>query len=203
DGAVVGTGPVGVVLAHQYPATLCGWWPYAVFLAKRGFHVLLFDFRCFGDSECPTGRQRWDLTADLRAAADQLRSRGARSVSLFGASLGGAAVLVAGSRIEPPPAAVVELSGEPHLGIIGAPLEAGTAVRQLTVPTMFVVARDDPAVTPQETRAMWRRTPARDKRLIVLPAAFGHGWNMLTTSLTHWAPLARQVADFVRTHSKG
>jgi pimeloyl-ACP methyl ester carboxylesterase len=198
DGAMVGSGPTGVVLAHQYPSDLCGWWPYANYLAARGFRVLLFDFRCFGSSECPTDRDRWNTTADLQAASDQLRRRGARSVALVGASLGGAAVLVAGSRIRPPVAAIVELSGEPELVSIGAPLEAGAAVRRLHVPTMFVVARGDAAVTPSQTRRMWGETPASDKQLLVLPAYYGHGWDMLTTSLTHWGPLAARVARFIR-----
>src|SRR6476619_794588 len=34
DGAIVGTGPSGVVLSHQYPASLCGWWPFASYLAS-------------------------------------------------------------------------------------------------------------------------------------------------------------------------
>jgi hypothetical protein len=36
DGVLVGSGPAGVVLLHQYPADLCGFWPYAVYLSKRG-----------------------------------------------------------------------------------------------------------------------------------------------------------------------
>src|SRR3954452_6740696 len=55
-GAVVGSGPVGAVLIHEYPLDLCGWWPYARYLAHHGAHVLLFDVRCFGRSECGGGR---------------------------------------------------------------------------------------------------------------------------------------------------
>src|SRR2546428_10529610 len=55
DGAAVGTGRSGVVLAHEYPADLCGWWPFATHLARHGFRVLAFDFRCFGLSTCPRG----------------------------------------------------------------------------------------------------------------------------------------------------
>src|SRR5881394_2420106 len=53
DGAEIGSGPVGVVLGHQYPAELCGWWPFAVYLAHHGVRVFLFDFRCMGQSPCP------------------------------------------------------------------------------------------------------------------------------------------------------
>jgi dienelactone hydrolase len=164
---------------------------------------LLFDFRCLGASDCPAGDARWNLTADLQAASEQLRSRGARSVALVGASLGGSAVLIAGSRVTPRPSAVVELSGEPDLAFIGAPLQAGRAVHGLRVPTMFVVAREDPTVTAAQTTRMWRDTPAHTKRLVILPSFAGHGWSMLTTTPTDWTPLARRIATFVRTQAGG
>jgi pimeloyl-ACP methyl ester carboxylesterase len=201
DGAVVGTGSIGVVLAHQYPASLCGWWPYATYLAKRGFQVMLFDFRCFGESACPTEHKRWDLTADLQAASSELLHRGTDSVSLVGASLGAAAVLVAGTKLSPRPSSVISLSGEPDLGNIGLTDNAGPAVHHLDVPTLYVVARDDPSVSVEETRTMFRNTASNDKQLIVLPAYDGHGWDMLTKSLTTWGPLAARAAEFIREHA--
>jgi hypothetical protein len=33
DGVMVGNGPAGVVLTHEYPADLCGSWPFAAYLA--------------------------------------------------------------------------------------------------------------------------------------------------------------------------
>src|ERR1051325_11320678 len=112
DGIVLGGGPAGVVLAHQYPADLCGWWPYALVLARDGFRVLLFDFRCFGLSPCPT-EGGGDLSADGAGAAAELRRRGATTVALVGASLGGTTSLMAATKMTPQPDAVVSLSGEP------------------------------------------------------------------------------------------
>src|SRR4051812_27721164 len=40
-GAVVGSGPVGAVLIHEYPLDFCGWWPYARYLSRRGVHALV------------------------------------------------------------------------------------------------------------------------------------------------------------------
>jgi pimeloyl-ACP methyl ester carboxylesterase len=57
DGAIVGGGPVGVVLLHEYPGPMCGWWPYAAYLSHHGMQALLFDFRCLGLSSCPRGRE--------------------------------------------------------------------------------------------------------------------------------------------------
>src|SRR4051794_36890271 len=85
-GAVVGSGPVGAVLIHEYPLDLCGFWPYARYLARRGIHVLLLDLRCFGRSACTGGRGH--ATTDVAAAVAELRRRGARSVALVGASMG-------------------------------------------------------------------------------------------------------------------
>src|SRR4029077_17486896 len=101
DGAIVGSGPSGVVLAHQYPASLCGWWPFAVYLASKGFRVLLFDFRCFGESTCPDGDARGDYLADMAGAAAALRADGAKHVALMGASLGANVALITGSTITP------------------------------------------------------------------------------------------------------
>ena len=53
DGALVGSGPAGVVLLHQHPGDLCGFWPYTVYLSKRRLKVLAIDLRCYGESACP------------------------------------------------------------------------------------------------------------------------------------------------------
>ena len=107
-GAVVGSGPVGAVLIHEYPLDYCGWLPYAGYLSRHGVRALAFDLRCFGRSECPRGRGH--ATTDVAAAVAELRRRGARRVALVGASMGGAIAVVAAARLHP--AAVVDLSGE-------------------------------------------------------------------------------------------
>ena len=99
DGAIVGSGPVGAVLIHEYPGPMCGWWPYAAYLARHGVRALLFDLRCFGDSACDTGRGH--ATTDVAAAMQALREDGARSVALVGASMGGAIAVVAAARLHP------------------------------------------------------------------------------------------------------
>ena len=64
DGAIVGSGPVGVVLLHEYPGPMCGRWPYTVYLAHHGIHAILFDFRCLGLSACPR-QAEGDEVADV------------------------------------------------------------------------------------------------------------------------------------------
>ena len=208
DGVLVGKGPAGVVLAHQYPSDLCGFWPFADYLAKRGLRAFAIDLRCFGRSACPEGDARGGVVDDLDAAVAELRRRGVTSVALVGASMGASAVLIAGSRVKPPVAAVVSLSGEPDpTNLVGGiPLDAGAAVDQLRVPTMFVVATNDGAVSVAETRAMYRAVKAGGKRLEVFSGDFdgGHGWNLLKDPATgEFGPVAAKVAAFLTAHTRG
>jgi len=80
-GDVLGSGPSTVVLDHEYPGSLCGWFPYAAEPAQSGYRVLLFDERQQGD--------RLDL--DVAAAVQEASALGAQHVVAMGASLGGAA----------------------------------------------------------------------------------------------------------------
>ena len=54
--AAAGAGHRGVVLIPELgPRGKCGWWDFAAYLARSGYHVLLFDHRCTGESACPGG----------------------------------------------------------------------------------------------------------------------------------------------------
>lgn len=207
DGVLVGDGPAGVVLVHQYPADLCGSWPVADYLAKRGLRAFAIDLRCFGLSDCPGDDASGRVIDDVAAAVAELRRRGVTTVALVGASMGGAAVLIAGTRVQPPVAAVVSLSGEadPTDLVGGIPLNAGAAVGQLTVPTMFIVATNDSTTSVEETRAMHRAVKSGDKRLSVLSGQFDgqHGWQLLYDP-TEGKPtsVAADVAAFLTTHTR-
>jgi dienelactone hydrolase len=124
---------------------------------------------------------------DIAAAVAELRRRGVTRIALVGASMGGAAVLITGTRVRPPVAAVVSLSGEadPTNLVGGIPLDAGAAVKRLKVPTMLVVASNDRYAPVDQTRAMYRAITTHDRQLLVLsgPSFDGrHGWDLLTDS---------------------
>jgi alpha/beta superfamily hydrolase len=199
-GAVVGSGPVGAVLIHQYPRDYCGWLPYAGYLARHGVRALLFDLRCFGQSPCPPGG-RGHAIDDVAAAMAEARRRGARRVALVGASMGGAIAVVAAARLHP--AAVVDLSGERDTTALtpGIDANAGAAAQGVTAPALFAVARGDRYVPVPDMRAVERRVRSSTKRLIVLPAVAGHGWDLLFGVGTRWSPLAATVAAFIRRHA--
>jgi pimeloyl-ACP methyl ester carboxylesterase len=170
-GVILGGGRGGLVLGHQRGSDLCEWLPQARELAGRGYQVLAFDFAGSGDSQPGSGEVRVD--SDVVAAAEQLRRRGADRVVLIGSSMGGTAVLSAATRIRPPVAGVVSLSGPASFQGV----DAGAAVARLRVPVLLVAGADDQPFA-DDARAMYRAAPVRDKRLLVVPGG-GHGTSLL------------------------
>jgi pimeloyl-ACP methyl ester carboxylesterase len=209
DGALVGGGRTGVVLLHQYPNDLCGFWPYAVYLAGRGLRVLDIDLRCFGESACPSSA-KGTVADDVAGAVAELKRRGAGSVALVGASAGASTALFAGARLGSKVSSVVSLSGENDLTLLlgaNGPPDVASQLRRLVSPTLFLVAPNDPNASVEETRTMYAATAARDKRLEILqgPYVGRHGWDLLTqaSGSQTWSPIAAQVAAFVQSHARG
>jgi dienelactone hydrolase len=208
DGALLGSGRTGVVLLHESPNDLCGFWPYAVYLAGKGLRVFDIDMRCFGESACPAAA-KGTVIDDAVAAVAELKRRGASKVALVGASAGAGVALAAGARLGGGVAAVVSLSGERNLTQVmraGGPADLTGDVKRLTSPTLFEVATGDPTTSVDETRQLFAATAARDKHLDVLSGPYDHqhGWNLLTDSGGQgWTPVAAKVADFVRAHGAG
>jgi esterase/lipase len=100
------------------------------------------------------------------------------------------------------------LSGEvdPTSLVGGIPLNAGAAVKQLTVPTMYVVATNDSYVSVKETRTMYEAVKTQDKRLEVLSGPFDgrHGWQLLNNPADgEFTAVAAKVAAFLTAHSRG
>src|SRR4030095_11386966 len=63
DGAEVGDGDVGVVLAHESPSDLCPWLPFAKTLADHGYRAFAFDFRGSGSSPAQFGAKATRTTS--------------------------------------------------------------------------------------------------------------------------------------------
>jgi pimeloyl-ACP methyl ester carboxylesterase len=171
-GVVLGSGRTGLVLGHQVGSDLCEWIQQAQAFAEQGYQVLAFDFEGFGDSQPGSGTDT-GIDTDVVAAAEQLRRRGATRIVLIGSSMGGTAVLSAATRIRPPVAGVVSLSGPASFQDV----DAGAAISRLRVPVLFVAGADDQPFA-SDARAMYRAAPTRDKRLLVIPGG-GHGTSML------------------------
>jgi len=195
--AVVGAGPATAVFVHQAgPTGLCGFWPYAAWLARtNGVRSVLFSQCGNGASQCPPGNQADQWLEMTTAAVTWARAHGARQVTLVGASAGGVVALQVAASTRPPVAAVVNLSGERSwMG-----LDSLTAAQRLQMPALFAVAPGDSYVSVGTMRRLYQAAPVQAKRLVVLAEGAGHGWELLGgADGSDWSPLAVRVAAWIQ-----
>lgn len=132
---VYGQGTRSVVLAHGGRFNKESWKKQARSLASAGFRVLALDFRGYGKSHGPGDSDPMDapLQLDVLAAVHYLRSTGAKTIAVVGASMGAGAA--GDASITSPPGEIdrlVFLGGAPN-----GPAE------KLKSPSLFIIARDD------------------------------------------------------------
>ena len=130
-----GTGDRAVVLVHGGRFTKASWRPQVPELLKAGFRVLAIDMRGFGmskDGPADT-RGHFGSPTDVLAAVRYLKENGAKTVSLVGGSMGGAAAADASTMAR---------RGEvDRVVMLGA--SASVPAEQLTVRKLYITARDD------------------------------------------------------------
>ena len=188
----VGAGPRGVVLIPELGMEgKCGWWQYAASLAAHGFNVVAIDHRCKGDSDCPSGPAGYlgsaasapaGLMADIDGAVRAVRAAGAVKVALVGGSQGAAEALIAGTRPQPGVTGIAALSADEltlPLATGSYPATAQAAAPSLRLPVLMAVASADSYISVQDTQRLYASVASRDKRLVVLGSAAGHGWDMV------------------------
>src|SRR5215211_3044157 len=179
-GAVYGSGRRGVVLAPQSRGSHCGWLRFSRRLAAAGYRVLAFDLRGRGQSPSPGAASYTRTDLDVIGAVRTLHRLGARSVVAAGASLGGAAVLVAGPALTGLVSGIIDFSGEPDLGP-GAGAKA--ALPRIRAPLLIVAGRDDPYADEQTSKQVLDEAGSVDKQLLVYPGPW-HGWELVQTAPT-------------------
>jgi len=162
----LGSGPMGVVLAHQSDASMCQWLPYATVLASKGYRVVAFDFVGYGSSSIP---QQKTYLEDIRTVVSYLRDRGTPKVVVMGASMGATMSIVAAAAIAPPVDGVIALS--PPLVFDG--VNAEKAAPSLRTPALYV-AGDSDGDYEVYARQINDATPA-DLRNLVVESASQHG----------------------------
>jgi len=132
---VYGAGGRGVVLAHGGRFTKESWATQAKTLADAGFRVVAINFRGRGQSRGGPRLAPGDhgLRFDVLAAVRYLRASGTDSVAVVGASMGGGAA--AEAAVEAKPGEIDRLILMAHVPIAHP--------EKITVPTLFIVSRDD------------------------------------------------------------
>lgn len=189
-----GKGRKAVILGHQSNGDLCEWLAYARRLARLGYTVFALDFRGHGLSQYRPGPAGSRLALDLAAAAKLLREGGKRKVFLVGASMGGIASLVAGTRMKPAVDGVVSVSAPARF--MG--MNATASAPRLRVPVLYLAAEADDNAGydfSEDARSMYAATAAADKRLQILPGA-SHGVGLVAGS----ARARTLIESFLKGH---
>jgi pimeloyl-ACP methyl ester carboxylesterase len=167
DGGVVaanlyGSGERAVLLVHGGRFTKESWAPQAPILVAAGFEVLAIDLRGHGQSHGPGEADPSDaqLALDVLAAVRYLHGHGAKTVSIVGGSMGGAAAGDASITSRPGEIdRIIMLGAAPNL-----------PADKLRSPALFIVARDDTSGDGPRLpgiRAQYEKAP-QPKKLIVL-----------------------------------
>jgi len=156
-----GEGPRGLVLAHGGRFTKESWVAQAPVFAAAGFRVVAIDFRGRGRSAGGSaGDSDEGYALDVLAAVRHLRRTGAESVAVLGASFGGWAAARAAAGAEP---------GEIDRLMLLA--SGADDPERLTLPKLFIVARDDPDSRGEPRLTSIRRqfeSAPEPKELVVL-----------------------------------
>lgn len=180
-GVQLGSGPVGIVLAHGSNGDLCEWVGYARELAAAGYRVLPYD----------AGSEFNGVGLDAEAATEALRRAGAQKVVVMGSSLGALAALVAGSALPVQPDAVVSLSSPASVGS----LHGLDAVAGLHAPVLFMAAQDDQPFS-DDARSLYAAAASSDKQVQVVPGS-AHGSGLLQDP-----SLKATVWSFIASHTR-
>jgi hypothetical protein len=160
--------------------------PLAAALARRGYAVLLFDYRGYGGN--PGRPSEAGLLADARAARAYLASRpdvDASRLAYLGESLGAAVALAL--AVERPPAALVLRSPFTTLGDVGRhhypflPVfdrlladryPSVEVIGRLRSPLLVVVGERDQVVPPEHSRRLYEAAPHQlQKQWVLIPGA--------------------------------
>jgi dienelactone hydrolase len=179
-GVQLGSGPVGIVLAHGSNGDLCEWIGYARELAGAGYRVLPYD----------AGSEFNGVGLDAEAAVEAIRRAGAKKVVIMGSSLGALAALVAGAALPVQPDAVVSLSAPASVGL----LRGLDAVAHLHSPVLFMAEQDDQPFS-DDARSLYTAAASTDKQVQVMPGS-AHGSGMLedpSLKATVWSFIASRT----------
>jgi pimeloyl-ACP methyl ester carboxylesterase len=152
--------------------------------------VLAFDFAEFGSSN--PRPNSGTIADDMTAAAEYLRSQGAGTIVLMGASMGGTAALAVASTLQPPVAGAVTLSAPG--GFEG--VNANTAA--LTVPALYIAGSGDGGYA-QIAQNLAEQTPKGLGTLLIVDSP-NHGSDMLGDPAVE-QKISQAIETFLAAHA--
>ncbi|MBX6749832.1 MAG: alpha/beta fold hydrolase [Micromonosporaceae bacterium] len=186
-----GSGPRGVVLAHQSDASMCQWLPYAMTLAEQGYRVVAFDFAGFGASS-PTESKTY--LEDIRTAVTYLRERGTPRVVVIGASMGATMSIVAAAAIRPPLDGVIAVSPPSVFDSVNAE----RAAVELGTPALYIAGEADGDYDVY-AEDIYDATPEELRELLIVDSP-EHGVGLVEADTLAGAEVRAAIAQFLEEH---
>jgi uncharacterized protein len=174
-----------IICLHEHPGSKADWSYSAPWFAARGFMVLAYHFRGWGDSQGQYDPNKLDK--DVRAAIAFMRSQGAKQVILLGASMGADISLIAAAETQV--AGVVALSPEYLFGL------SDTDIRAISAPKLFINSEGDAYASDDQQMFQNARPP---KALHLYPGD-AHGVVIFVTS--NGQDLIARILAFVNTYA--
>jgi pimeloyl-ACP methyl ester carboxylesterase len=167
----------GVVFSHMIPADQSSWFDFAKRVADQGYLAMTFDLRGYcpgGDAGCSEGDEDPNAAAvDLAAAVAFLRSKGAETVALVGASVGGTASLVVASQEGDAVAAVITLSAPQTIdGLVAGP----EVLTNVAAAKLFIAGNGD-AAAPAAAQTFFDE--AQPPKRVEIVTSDDHGTELL------------------------
>ncbi|NML35996.1 alpha/beta hydrolase [Chitinophaga sp. G-6-1-13] len=192
-----------VILFHGYGGNKGSHLPEAYWFRQLGYNTFLIDFRGHGNSDGTACSIGYKEAEDVKLAWDYVRSRSNQPVSLWGMSMGAAAIMKAVPEyhltpqkiiLESPFATLldavksrmraVHLPATPlsHMLTFWGGLELGfwgfghnpeDYARHIQVPVLYCWGQQDIRVTPDETRRVFGQLATQQKQLHIFKDA-GH-----------------------------
>jgi alpha-beta hydrolase superfamily lysophospholipase len=191
-GTLYGDGTTAIVLSNMGDNDPAAWNHFAPMLAARGYTVLTYKFRYPTNSSTFDSGMAQHTLDDLRAAVAFVRSQGAQTLVLVGASLGGMATAKA-AAVEKP-AAMVILAAPVDLSEFGFRVER-SELQAITAPKLFVGSQDDNTVAFAKTREMFELSP--DPKELQIYPGMAHGVHIFDTD--HGDDLRQRLIAFITT----
>ena len=189
----------GIVFAHMSgPNDQENWLPLAEELAARGYSSVIFNFRCYGESDCEPSLEPsyMILRRDINAAVDFMKAQGFEKIICVGASMGARACTeTAFDR---------ELAGFVAVSGIGSEDPDKQDPRNFVNPAMpklFIVSESDPAMSGKMVPKLmdfYQQAP-EPKTLITFPGVV-HGTEFFETRKAEefTQPILEFLAEIVR-----
>jgi alpha/beta superfamily hydrolase len=186
DGVLSGNGKTtAIICSHQWRGTKDEWSDSAPWFATRGFIMLAYDFRGWGDSQGQFNSS--ELERDLLAAIAFVQNHRAKKVILLGASMGADISLIVAARTQV--AGVITLSPDYLFGL------SDNQIRAISTPKLFMNSEGDSYAG--DTRQMFQN--ARPPKALHLYPGGAHGVAIFQTD--HGQDLIARIIAFANKYA--